>query len=216
MKIEIWSDIACPFCYIGKRHLEQALSKFNDSIHFDIEWKSYQLQPDLQITEAKGLDAFLAEIKGWSLSQAQEMNQQVSQMAQASGLNYQLDKAIVANTLKAHQLIQLAKSQSLGDAAEEALFKAYFIEGKDLNDENELCRIAEGIGISGHEISSVLKTQAYVDEIKREQFEAQQLLVRGVPFFLFNDQYAISGAQPVETFESVIQQILTIEQNGQD
>ena len=216
MKIEIWSDIACPFCYIGKRHLEQALSKFNDSIHFDIEWKSYQLQPDLQITEAKGLDAYLAEIKGWSLSQAQEMNQQVSQMAKASGLNYQLDKAIVTNTLKAHQLIQLAKSQSLGDAAEEALFKAYFIEGKDLNDENELCRIAEGIGISSHEISSVLKTQAYVDEIKREQFEAQQLQVRGVPFFLFNDQYAISGAQPVETFESVIQQILTIEQNGQD
>jgi len=216
MKIEIWSDIACPFCYIGKRHLEQALSKFNDSIHFDIEWKSYQLQPDLQITEAKGLDAYLAEIKGWSIEQAQSMNQQVSQMAKASGLNYQLDIAKVANTLKAHQLIQLAKTKSLGDAAEEALFKAYFIEGKDLNDENELCRIAEGIGISSHEISSVLKTQAYVDEIKREQFEAQQLQVRGVPFFLFNDNYAISGAQPVETFESVIQQILTIEQNGQD
>ena len=210
MKIEIWSDIACPFCYIGKRHLEQALSKFNDSIHFDIEWKSYQLQPDLQITEAKGLDAYLAEIKGWSIEQAQSMNQQVSQMAKASGLNYQLDIAKVANTLKAHQLIQLAKTKSLGDAAEEALFKAYFIEGKDLNDENELCRIAEGIGISSHEISSVLKTQAYVDEIKREQFEAQQLQVRGVPFFLFNDQYAISGAQPVETFINTIQQIAII------
>ena len=210
MKIEIWSDIACPFCYIGKRHLEQALSKFNDSIHFDIEWKSYQLQPDLQITEAKGLDAYLAEIKGWSIEQAQSMNQQVSQMAKSSGLNYQLDIAKVANTLKAHQLIQLAKTKSLGDAAEEALFKAYFIEGKDLNDENELCRIAEGIGISSHEISSVLKTQAYVDEIKREQFEAQQLQVRGVPFFLFNDQYAISGAQPVETFINTIQQIAII------
>jgi len=213
MKIEIWSDIACPFCYIGKRHLEHALSKFNSTINFDIEWKSYQLQPDLQITEAKGLDVYLAEIKGWSLSQAQEMNQQVSQMAKACGLNYQLNKAIVANTLKAHQLIQLAKTKLMGDAAEEALFKAYFTEGKDLNDENELCRIAESIGISSHEMAAVFKNQAYVDEVKREQFEAQQLQVRGVPFFLFNDQYAISGAQPVETFESVIQQILTIEQN---
>jgi protein disulfide-isomerase len=135
------------------------------------------------------------------------MNQQVSQMAKASGLNYQLDIAKVANTLKAHQLIQLAKTKSLGDTAEEALFNAYFIEGKDLNDETVLISIAQSIGIEKDEIETVYQTQAYIDAIKRDQFEAQQLQVRGVPFFLFNEQYAVSGAQPVETFIDAIQQI---------
>ena len=210
MKIEIWSDIACPFCYIGKRHLEQAMQAYEGLINFEIEWKSYQLQPDLKVESPKGLDAYLAEIKGWSIEQAQNMNHQVTQMASQCGLDYQLDKAIVANTFKAHQLIQYAKTLGKGDLAEEHLFKAYFMQGIDLNQIDQLIQIGLKIGLDQNELRSVLEHDAFSDAVKKDQFEAQQLQVRGVPFFLFDEQYAISGAQPVDQFVSVIKQIAEI------
>ena len=131
MKVEIWSDVMCPFCYIGKRRFEAALLKFEHKDEVEIIWKSFQLNPHMKTDPEKNINQYLAEIKGWTLDQAESMNERVTQMAKAEGLHYDFDKAIVANSFDAHRLIQLAKTHNKGDEAEERLFKAYFSEGKN-------------------------------------------------------------------------------------
>ncbi len=200
MKIEIWSDIMCPFCYIGKRRLEAALAKFENKEHVEIIWKSYMLNPTMKTDTDKNINQYLVEIKGWSLEQAKEMNAHVTNMAKEVGLTYDFDKAIVANSLKAHCLIQLAKTKNKGNEIEEHLFKAYFTEGKNVDDEKTLVELGKEIGLEESEVRLALRDLNYLNEVDKDIREAQQIGVRGVPFFVVDRKYGISGAQPESIF----------------
>lgn len=200
MKIEIWSDIMCPFCYIGKRRLEAALDKFENKEHLEIIWKSYMLNPNMKTDTDKNINQYLSEIKGWSLEQAKEMNAHVTNMAKEVGLQYDFDKAIVANSLKAHCLIQLAKTKNKGNEIEERLFKAYFTEGKNVDDEKTLVELGKEIGIEESEVRLALRDLNFLNEVDKDIREAQQIGVRGVPFFVIDRKYGISGAQPENIF----------------
>jgi predicted DsbA family dithiol-disulfide isomerase len=205
MKVEIWSDVMCPFCYIGKRRFEAALSQFDHKGQVEVEWKSFQLNPMLKTDANKNTTQYLAEIKGWSIDQAKEANNYVSNMAKEVGLNYNLDKAIVANSFDAHRVVQYAKTQGKGDAMEEQLFQAYFVDGKNTADHATLIDLGAAIGLSPTEVEQVLTTDAYTSEVQRDIYESQQIGVRGVPFFVINNKYAVSGAQASETFLGALQ-----------
>lgn len=200
MKIEIWSDVMCPFCYIGKRRFEEALSQFDAAANVEITWKSFQLNPTLKTDPSISIHQYLANAKGWDLEYAQQVNQQVTEMAEGVGLTYNFDRAVVANSFDAHRLVQLAKQHGLGNAAEEALFKAYFTEGKNIADHETLISLGTEIGLPGDEIAQMLKSDAFREAVRADIDEAQALGIRGVPFFVIDRKYAVSGAQPTETF----------------
>ena len=200
MKVEIWSDIMCPFCYIGKRRFEQALEQFTHRGEVEVEWKSFQLNPAMKTDPGKNINEYLAEIKGWSVDRARQLNAQVTDMAKEEGLEYDFDKAVVANSFDAHRLIQLAKKHGKGDAMEERLFKAYFTEGRNIADPATLLELALEAGLEKEAISRLLQGDEYAEQVQQDIYEAQQVGIRGVPFFVFNDRYTVSGAQPAETF----------------
>ncbi|HEY6503152.1 MAG TPA: DsbA family oxidoreductase [Chitinophagaceae bacterium] len=200
MKVEIWSDVMCPFCYIGKRRFENALTQFPQKQEIEVIWKSFQLNPDMKTEPGKSINQYLSETKGWSLEQARQANEYVTNMAKEVGLSYDMNKAVVANSFDAHRLIQFAKANDKGDAMEEQLFKAYFTEGKNTADHNTLIQLAAEIGLDKDAAEKVLKSNEYEDAVEQDIYESQQIGVRGVPFFVLNDRYAVSGAQATETF----------------
>lgn len=204
MKVEIWSDVMCPFCYIGKRRLEEALGQFNNAEAVQVEWRSFLLDADLKTDGQTNSHQYLAERKGISLEQSKKMHQNVVDLAKEVGLTYNFDKAVVANSFDARRLSQLAKQHGLDDAAEEALFKAYFTEGKDIADLEVLTEIGKQIGLDAAKVTEVLATDAYTQEVLADIDQAQTIGVRGVPFFVFNRKYAVSGAQPAEQFLQVL------------
>jgi predicted DsbA family dithiol-disulfide isomerase len=206
LKVEIWSDVMCPFCYIGKRRFENALEQFEHKDAVDIVWKSYQLDPEMQSNTGQSLDEYLAERKGISIERSQQMHEQMTAMAKELGLEYNFDKAIIANSFDAHRVSHLAKQQGLQDAMEEALFKAYFTEGKNIADNDTLIEVATAIGIDADAVRNVLTTDQFATEVKQDIYEAGQVGVRGVPFFVLGDKYAVSGAQQSETFLGALQQ----------
>lgn len=206
MKVEIWSDIMCPFCYIGKRHYEKALEQFANAKDVEVEWHSFQLDPSLPKPASKlSPYEYLAQRKGMSIEQSRAMHQNVINMAKAAGLHYDFDKAVVANSFDAHRLIQFAKTKGLGDEAEERLFKAYFTEGKDMCDAETLQLLAKEIGLNENEAREVIAGNAFSAEVKKDIDVASQIGVTGVPFFVFDRKYAVSGAQPSASFLNVLQ-----------
>jgi predicted DsbA family dithiol-disulfide isomerase len=204
MKVEIWSDVMCPFCYIGKRRFEEALQTFDHRENVEVEWKSFQLNPGMITDPDTNIDQYLARVKGWSLEQAKEMNAQVSGMAAEVGLTYNFDRAIVANSFNAHRYSHLAKQHELGAEAEEQLFKAYFTEGKNIDDAETLIALGMELGLDTVEVKQTLETSAFADEVKQDVADAAYLGIRGVPFFVFNNKYGISGAQAVPVFEQTL------------
>ncbi len=200
MKVEIWSDVMCPFCYIGKRRFEQALAQFEHKENVEVEWKSFQLQPDLKTDPTKNTVQHLAESKGWPLDYAKQMTNNVTAMAAEVGLQYDFDKAVVANSFDAHRLSHLAKKHGVQDALEEALFKAYFTLGQNIADHTVLTQLGVSVGLNQAEVTQLLTGNDYTGEVKRDIYEAQQVGVRGVPFFVVDGTYAVSGAQPTATF----------------
>ena len=208
MKVEVWSDIMCPFCYIGKRNYEAALEQFADRNNVEIEWHSFQLDPTIPAhTEKKaGVYQYLADRKGISYEQSVKMHERIIQTAKDAGLTYHLDKAIVANSYDAHKMIQLAKTKGLGDAAEERLFLAYFTEGADMGDPEQLLKLAKEIGLPEADILGALESDGYAYLVKQDIQEAQSIGVTGVPFFVFNRKYAVSGAQPPQIFLQTLEQ----------
>ncbi|MDB4901438.1 MAG: disulfide bond formation protein DsbA [Mucilaginibacter sp.] len=205
MKVEIWSDVMCPFCYIGKRRFENALQHFEHKDEVEIEWKSFQLNPDLVTNPDLNINQYLADVKGFTLDHAQQINDHVTQMAAEVGLTYNLDKAVVANSFNAHRFSHLAKKHGLGVEAEEQLFKAYFTDGKNIDDEDTLIDLGKELGLDAAEIKQALESNAYADEVKDDIDTAQYLGIRGVPFFVLNNKYAISGAQAVPVFEETLE-----------
>src|SRR5665213_700495 len=152
MKVEIWSDVMCPFCYIGKRRFEAALQEFARKDEIEIGWKSFRLNPDLKTDPTINIDQYLADIKGFTLDHARQLNGHVTQMAAEAGLTYNFDKAVVANSFNAHRLSHLANKHGLGVAMEEQLFKAYFTDGKNIDDPDTLVQLGAEIGLDANEI----------------------------------------------------------------
>lgn len=200
MKVEIWSDVMCPFCYIGKRRFEKALDQLPGKENIEVIWKSYQLNPELQTDPTKNINQYLSEVKGMSLERAAQLNQQVTEMAAGEGLQYKLDKAIIANSLNAHRFSHFALSKNKQDEAEEQLFKAYFTEGKNTDDIDILINLGTAIGLDPKKLREVLESDRYTEEVRMDIQESVRLGVRGVPFFVFDRKYAVSGAQEIPVF----------------
>jgi len=201
MKIEIWSDVVCPFCYIGKRKLEKSIAKmpFKDSI--EIEWKSFMLNPNARTQPEINSQEHLAKSKGWTLEQTKQISNQVTTMAAEEGLEYHLDKTIVANSINSHRLLHLAKSKSLGSEMKERLLKAYFTEGLNIDDEETLVKLGEEVGLKDSEVREVLDNSLFQDGIENDFRESREIGVQGVPFFVIDRKYGVSGAQPDAVFD---------------
>jgi protein disulfide-isomerase len=201
MKVEIWSDIMCPFCYIGKRHFELALKELDFADELEIEWKSFQLDPTIPKMENHvNAYQYLADAKGISFEESKAMHDNVVTSAKRVGLTYNFDKAIVANSFDAHRLIQFAKTVDKGDLAEEALFQAYFTDGIDMANIDSLKVIGLKIGLADSDLNRILHSDEYSYDVSQDIQEGQNLGLRGVPFFVIDRKYGISGAQPVEIF----------------
>jgi len=200
MKIEIWSDVMCPFCYIGKRKFETALEQFPDKEHIEVEWKSFQLDSSLPEVARGSYRDHLVRSKGLRVEQVNEMLDNVTESAKQVGLEYNLDKAVMVNSLNAHKLTQFAKTKGKGDEIEEALFRAFFTEGKNIADIDTLVQLGMEIGLDEAEIQTAFTDWKYTTLVNHDIQEAAQVGVRGVPFFVLDRKYAVSGAQPVEVF----------------
>ncbi|MFY9214198.1 MAG: DsbA family oxidoreductase [Tissierellaceae bacterium] len=200
MKIDIWSDFACPFCYIGKRNLESALKEFDSQDVVELVFHSYQLDPNAKKGGQINPVDELAKKYGTSRERAQEMIDRVVNMAKDVGLNYNYDKLISTNTLDAHRLSHYAKKENKDRELVEELFKAHFIEGLDIGDLEVLAELGARVELDREEIKSILKSEEYYSEVDLDKYTASQYQIRSVPFFIFNNRYAVSGAQPVEAF----------------
>jgi predicted DsbA family dithiol-disulfide isomerase len=205
MKVDIWSDVRCPFCYIGKRKFEAALDAFPNKEEVEVVWHSFELDPALKTETDKSVYDYLAERKGLSREVSVQMHNQLTQSAKDVGLEYHFDKAVVANSFNAHRLIQLAKTKGLGDAAEERLFRAYYTEGRNIDDLNTLTQLGVEIGLSAIEVGEMLYSNAFADEVRRDQTQAQAMNISGVPFFVIDEKYGVSGAQPSELFSQALE-----------
>jgi predicted DsbA family dithiol-disulfide isomerase len=201
VKVEIWSDIICPWCYIGKRRFETALAGIDQPV--EIEWKSFQLDPTFPQGKAVPVYDALAEKFG---GQVREMTGRVTALAAVEGLHYDYDHAVMVNTFDAHRLAHHAKSQGLGPNMHERLMRAQLIEGETLNDVDTLVRLAEEIGVEG--ARPVVTSDQYTDDVNADIREARQLGATGVPFFVLDRKYGVSGAQPAEVFEQALRQAL--------
>ena len=207
LKIQIWSDIMCPFCYIGKRRLENAIDQFGHQDSIEIEWKSFQLDPNFIASEGDNLAEHLAEKYRKDQEWALESLKNTAQTAANSGLEFHFEKVTMANSFNAHRLLHLAKQQQLGSELKELLFKAYFTDGKDVNDTETLKELAIKAGLEAQTIDSVLTSDAFDKEVQQDILRAQQIGVQGVPFFVFDDKYAVSGAQYEQTFLNVLEKV---------
>ncbi len=205
MLIEVWSDIACPFCYIGKRRLSAALDAFPHRDEVQVVWRSFQLQPQLVTDPSLRIADFLASSKGLHPEQVAQMNQRVQQMGALDGISFDFPRVVVANTFNAHRLLQLAQAQGLGDAMKDRLLRANFTEGANVDDVQTLERLAVEAGLAPDAARELLAGDAYADEVRRDIAEARQLRISGVPFFLFDRAYAVSGAQERALFTQALE-----------
>lgn len=208
IKIEVWSDINCPFCYIGKKHLESALSHFAHIGPVDLIWKSFELDPYSKPPKGTNNTDYLARKYGKDRTWAKKMNESMTIMAKAAGLHFNLDQVIVANSFDAHRLLQMAKHKALvvQDELNEKLFSYKFTEGKDISDPDVLRDAGLSVGLEGPAISEMLKSDQYSYEVRLDEEVAGALGIRAVPYFIFNKHISISGAKPVSEMINVLKE----------
>lgn len=205
MVIEIWSDVVCPFCYIGKRRIENALSKFEHKEDIELVWHSYQLYPEMKTQPDKTLYEYMAERDEITVEDVKLEYDFIDEMAKEVGLDYHLDKALLVNTKNAHLLIQMAKKEGKDSKAEELLFQAYFIENKNIDDLDTLEKIAKNIGIDKSNFKKIISSDIFSEEFEKDIYQSKQIGVRGVPFFLMNNELSINGAQEEQVFLNAIE-----------
>jgi predicted DsbA family dithiol-disulfide isomerase len=207
LKVQIWSDIMCPFCYIGKRRMEEALTLFEHKEAVEIEWKSFQLDASFIPSPEDNVIEHLAEKYRKDKDWAQNMVDNMTQNAKTAGLDFHFEKAVLANSHNAHRLLHLAKKHNLANELEELLFKAYLTDGKDLNNLNNLSELGIAVGLEAEAVAQVLHSDIYSKEVKQDIQEANTIGVQGVPFFVFDNKYAISGAQPATAFLQTLEKV---------
>ncbi len=208
MKVDIWSDIRCPFCYIGKRKFEHALEQFTNKDKVEVTWHSFQLDPNLKTQPEVDLIDHFTKAKGISREQALQMFSRAKEMAVDTGLEFDMDSLIVANSFQSHQLLQFAKTKGLGDEIKEVLFEAHFRDAKNIDDRISLLELAESVGLDRTETEEALTSQKFAVQVKQDEQAAKTIGVTGVPFFVFDNKYAVSGAQAPETFLEVLEKCL--------
>jgi predicted DsbA family dithiol-disulfide isomerase len=210
IKIDVWSDIACPWCYIGKRNLENGLaaaSADDDAPVVEVTYHSFELSPDTPV-DFEGTSAdFLAQHKGITAAQAREMNDRVSGIAAASGLEYHMDDVQHTNTVKAHELLHFAKEQGRQLEMAERLMSAYFSEGRHVGRIDDLVALAAEAGLDAEAARAALESDAYLPAVRADQQQAAAYGINGVPFFVIDGKYGVSGAQPAEAFTQIARQV---------
>jgi predicted DsbA family dithiol-disulfide isomerase len=204
--VEVWSDLVCPWCYIGKRRLERALADFEHADEVEVVWRSFQLDPAHPKGHREPTYDMLAKKFGSSPSQVRAMTSRVTSVAAEEGLAYDFDRALSVNTFDAHRLTHLAKAHGAGPAAHERLMHAHFMEGEALDDVETLVRLGAEVGVPADEARRVLTGDAYTKDVEEDIRQARTYGASGVPFFVLDRAYGISGAQPLEVFASALRQ----------
>jgi predicted DsbA family dithiol-disulfide isomerase len=204
MRIEIWSDVICPWCYIGKRRFEAALAAFPHKEEVTVVWRSFELDPKSPSRHSETLIEMLSRKYHVSLQEAENMNARVSSLAKEVGLDYRLSEARPGNTFDAHRLLHLAASRQIGDKAMERLMHAYFSEALPVGDRAALANLAPEFGISTNDALAMFESDAFVEAVRADETRASALGISGVPFFVIDGKIGISGAQPVEVFAKAL------------
>ncbi|MGZ5197047.1 MAG: DsbA family oxidoreductase [Kaistella sp.] len=204
MKVDIWSDIRCPFCYVGKKKFEKALEQFPNADKIEITWHSFQLDPNLVTQPDTNPYDYFSKAKGIPVTQAKAMHEHAKNAGREAGIEFNFDASKVANSFKGHLLIQLAKNKGLANEMEEALFEAQFLSGKNIDDEAALLETGKSVGLTEEEIKNALISDEMAHAVAQDGLMARQLGINAVPFFVFNDKYGVSGAQQPENFLEVL------------
>lgn len=206
MKVEIWSDVVCPWCYIGKRRFEQALAAFPHRDAVEVVWRSFELDPSAPAERTEGYRAHLASKYGVSQDKAQEMLDSMTATAATEGLDFRFDIARGGSTFDAHRLLHLAAERGVQDAVKERLVRATFTEGEPIGDAETLVRLGAEAGLDADEARAVLASGRYADEVRADERQAQAYGITGVPFFVVDGKYGVSGAQPADVLAQVLAQ----------
>lgn len=205
IKVDIWSDVQCPWCYIGKRKFEAAVAEYPGEV--EVEYHSFELAPDTPV-DFDGTPAdYLAERKGLPMAQVEQMLERVTGIAKSVGLDYDYDHVHQTNTVKAHELLHYAKAHGRQLEMKEALLKAYFVDGGHVGRIADLADLAAGLGFDRDDVVRALESEQYLADVKADVAQAGQFGINGVPFFVFDGQYGVSGAQESATFANVLQQV---------
>jgi predicted DsbA family dithiol-disulfide isomerase len=210
LKVEIWSDVVCPWCYIGKRRFETALERFPHRDEVEVEWKAFELDPTSTSgtrSDAGSHAKHISDKFGIDLAKAQGMLDNVTANAAGEGLEVHFEKAIGANTFDAHQVIHLGGLRGVQDAVKERLMRAYFIDGEAVGDRETLVRLSAEAGLDPTEVRAALHSQQYAEDVRSDENEARELRITGVPFFVIERKYGVSGAQPAEALLEVLEQV---------
>ena len=205
IKVDIWSDVQCPWCYIGKRKFEAAVAGFDGEV--DVEYHSFELAPDTPVDFEGTPKDYLAQRRGISADQADEMLERVTGIASSVGLDYDYDHVHQTNTIKAHELLHYAKSKGRQLDMKERLLKAYFVDGRHVGRIEDLADLAAEIGLDRGEVVRVLTDETYLEAVKADVAQAEAYGINGVPFFVFEEKYGVSGAQDAATFANVLEQV---------
>jgi predicted DsbA family dithiol-disulfide isomerase len=209
MKVEVFADIACPWCYIGERRLRRAMEMRPGAVT-DVRWRPFQLQPAMPAGGLPWNEFVERKFGGWQ--RARGMFAHVAAAGASEGIRFDFERVATApNTRDAHRLVLLAEEHALGYEAAEALFAAYFAEGRDVGDREVLAAIGAEVGLDAERVREALEGSAYVDEVEESQREAGENGISGVPFFVFDSRFAVSGAQPLEVFTQAIDRALAPE-----
>lgn len=217
IRVDIWSDIACPWCYLGKHRFEAGVAAFrreHPDVEIEVEGHSYELAPETPVNFSGSEVDFLAKYKGMPREQVEEMLEQMAAMARAEGLTFDWDRVRHANTGVAHRVLHLAKEQGLQFEMQERLFRAYFTEGAEIGDPDVLAALGEEVGLDPEEVRDACDDEEYAGAVDRDITRARMLGVTGVPFFLLEEQYGVSGAQSADTFASVLERVLEFQRTG--
>ena len=206
MEVEIWSDVACPWCYVGKRRFEAALAQFEHADEVNVVWRSFELDPDAPSERTGDRAEHLASKYGMSLEQARQAEQQMTQTAAADGLEFRFDVARSGNTFDAHRLVHLAHAHGLQDAMKERLLLAYFTEGELVSDHATLVRLAAEVGVPEDEAREVLAGDRYADEVRDDEQLAGRFGISAVPTFVVDRSLGASGAHPPEAMLDLLRQ----------
>jgi predicted DsbA family dithiol-disulfide isomerase len=207
--IDIWSDVVCPWCYIGKRRFERALGGFAHRGDVTVTWHSFELDPEAERSPAGTTAERLASKYGMSVEEAAARQAQITALAAEEGLEYHLDRARGGNTFDAHRLVHLAASHGLQSAAQERLMHAYFSEGEPIGDPEALARLVSEVGVDAGEARAVLASDRFADEVRADEALAQRFGIHGVPYFVLGRRYGVSGAQPADVLVRALDQAWT-------
>ncbi|HEX7004228.1 MAG TPA: DsbA family oxidoreductase [Trueperaceae bacterium] len=205
MRVEIWTDIICPWCYLGKRRMETALSRFPHAEQVELMGRSFELDPGAPRRYEVSLDEMLAGKYGVGLERARAMNEQVTELAKGEGLEYRLDVARPGNTFDAHRLLHLAEGLGRRSELEERFMRGYFSEGKAIGDHEVLAGMAKEVGLDESAVREVLAGEAFANAVRADESRARRLGANGVPFFVVDGRYGVSGAQPSDLLLELLQ-----------